>query len=78
MSTPTMTPVAPGRTERRVAVQPVTPPRVLRSEWIKLRSLRSTKITLLVSFLLMAGIVSLLCVVRYTCIFSEFRSSVRP
>jgi ABC-2 type transport system permease protein len=56
MSTPTMTPVASGRAERHVAVRPVTPPRVLRSEWIKLRSLRSTKITLLVSFLLMAGI----------------------
>lgn len=34
----------------------VTQPRVVRSEWIKLSSLRSTKITLLVSFLLMAGL----------------------
>jgi len=36
--------------------RPVTLPRVLRSEWIKLSSLRSTRITLLVSFLLTAGL----------------------
>ena len=40
----------------RVAAQPVTQARVVRAEWIKLRSLRSTRITLLVSFLAMAGI----------------------
>jgi ABC-2 type transport system permease protein len=34
----------------------VTGARVLRSEWIKLSSLRSTRITLLVSFLLAAGL----------------------
>ncbi len=34
----------------------VTWPRVLRSEWIKVSSLRSTRITLAVSFLLMAGV----------------------
>lgn len=33
----------------------VTGVRVLRSEWIKLSSLRSTRITLLISFMLMAG-----------------------
>jgi ABC-type transport system involved in multi-copper enzyme maturation permease subunit len=37
-------------------VRPVTAPRVARSEWIKLRSLHSTRITLLIAFLLMAGI----------------------
>ena len=44
------------RTGRRVAVEPVTLWRVVCSEWIKLRSLRSTRITLLVSFVLMAGL----------------------
>jgi ABC-type transport system involved in multi-copper enzyme maturation permease subunit len=39
-----------------VAARPVTQGRVVRAEWIKLRSLRSTRITLLVSFLTMAGI----------------------
>jgi ABC-type transport system involved in multi-copper enzyme maturation permease subunit len=34
----------------------VTWPRVLRSEWIKLSSLRSTRVTLLISFVLTAGI----------------------
>jgi len=43
-------------TGQRVAVAPVTLGRVVRSEWIKLRSLRSTRITLLVSFVLMAGL----------------------
>ncbi|SRR6266566_43788 len=38
------------------AARRVTTGRVLRSEWIKLRSLRSTRVTLLVSFVLMAGI----------------------
>ena len=53
----TMTaPEAQARTGRRVTVYPVTPLRVVRSEWIKLRSLRSTRITLLVSFVLMAGL----------------------
>ena len=64
MSTQTMTPVTSGRAERRVAVQPVTLPRVVRSEWIKLRSLRSTNITLAVSFLLMAGIGLLIAAVN--------------
>jgi ABC-2 type transport system permease protein len=39
-----------------VEVQPVTMRRVLTSEWIKLRSLRSTRITLLVAILLMASV----------------------
>jgi ABC-2 type transport system permease protein len=34
----------------------VTWPRVVRSEWIKLSRLRSTRITLVISFLLMAGL----------------------
>lgn len=49
----TRTPTAP---TAHVQVQPVTMRRVLASEWIKLRSLRSTRITLLVAFLLMAGV----------------------
>ena len=53
----TMTaPQAQNKTERRVTVHPVTPARVVHSEWIKLRSLRSTRITLLASFVLMAGL----------------------
>ncbi|HWG28626.1 ABC transporter permease subunit [Actinospica sp.] len=49
----TETPTAP---TAHVQVQRVTMRRVLASEWIKLRSLRSTRITLLVAFLLMAGV----------------------
>jgi hypothetical protein len=40
----------------RAAVHPVTLRRAITSEWIKLRSLRSTKITLAVAFVLMAGV----------------------
>ena len=40
----------------RTPVYPVTLRRVIASEWIKLRSLRSTRITLLVAFVLMAGV----------------------
>ncbi len=40
----------------RTPVHPVTLRRVIVSEWIKLRSLRSTRITLLVAFVLMAGV----------------------
>jgi ABC-2 type transport system permease protein len=40
----------------RTPVHPVTLRRVIASEWIKLRSLRSTRITLLVAFVLMAGV----------------------
>jgi ABC-2 type transport system permease protein len=47
--------VATAPTARKPARR-VTMPRVLRSEWIKLSSLRSTRITLLVSFVLMIGI----------------------
>ena len=47
------TPTAP---VAHVRVQPVTMRRVLVSEWIKLRSLRSTRITLLVAFLLMTAV----------------------
>jgi ABC-2 type transport system permease protein len=38
------------------AARRITPGRVLRSEWIKLSGLRSTRITLAVSFVLMAGL----------------------
>ena len=55
MSTTTM-PETQASTGHRVAVAPVTLWRVVCSEWIKLRSLRSTRITLLVSFVLMAGL----------------------
>jgi hypothetical protein len=37
-------------------VEPVTPARVLRSEWIKMRSLRSTALTLAAGFALMVAI----------------------
>jgi ABC-2 type transport system permease protein len=40
-------------TRAEVAVQPVSPTRVLTSEWIKLRSLRSTAYTLLAGFVAM-------------------------
>jgi ABC-2 type transport system permease protein len=57
MSAATLNRAASGTAERRaVVVQPVTFLRVLRSEWIKVRSLRSTKITLAVAVVLMAGI----------------------
>jgi len=39
-----------------VKVEPVTPARVLRSEWIKMRSLRSTALTLAAGFALMVAI----------------------
>jgi ABC-2 type transport system permease protein len=39
-----------------VKVEPVTPARVLRSEWIKVRSLRSTALTLAAGFALMVAI----------------------
>lgn len=41
---------------RRVTAQRVTPLRVAHSEWIKLRSLRSSWIMLLVGFALMVGL----------------------
>lgn len=57
MSAATLSRAGSGPAERRtVVVQPVTFARVLRSEWIKVRSLRSTKITLAVAVVLMAGI----------------------
>jgi ABC-type transport system involved in multi-copper enzyme maturation permease subunit len=52
MSAPTVAEVPPGRKPARK----VTAPRVLRSEWIKLSSLRSIRITLLVSVVMMTGI----------------------
>jgi ABC-2 type transport system permease protein len=46
----------PAGWHRRVTARPVTPLRVAHSEWIKLRSLRSSWLTLLVAFVLMAGL----------------------
>ena len=43
-------------TVSRVPVAPVTQARVLRSEWIKLRSLRSTTFTLLAAVVAMVGL----------------------
>jgi len=60
MSTPTSTldrAVGPGAEPApRAEAHPVTLRRVLASEWIKLRTLRSTRITLAVGLVLMAGI----------------------
>ena len=57
MSAATLNRAASGTAERRaVVVQPVTFLRVLHAECIKVRSLRSTKITLAVAVVLMAGI----------------------
>lgn len=53
MSTLTAGPVSTSEDFDFLTVEPVTPARVLRSEWIKMRSLRSTALTLL------AGIVSM-------------------
>jgi ABC-2 type transport system permease protein len=41
---------------RSLSAPSLSAPRIVRSEWLKLRSLRSTRITLLVAFLLMAGL----------------------
>lgn len=46
----------PAGWQRRVTAHPVTPLRVAHSEWIKLRSLRSSWLTLLVAVVLMAGL----------------------
>lgn len=56
MSTTTLSASTATAPAARTEVHPVTMRRVLASEWIKLRSLRSSKITLAVSFLLMAGV----------------------
>jgi len=53
MSTLTAGPASTSEDSDFLTVEPVTPARVLRSEWIKMRSLRSTALTLL------AGIVSM-------------------
>jgi hypothetical protein len=53
MSTLTAGPASTSEDSDFLAVEPVTPARVLRSEWIKMRSLRSTALTLL------AGVVSM-------------------
>jgi hypothetical protein len=56
MSTLTTRPPKTSDDSDLVTVQPVTPARVLNSEWIKLRSLRSTALTLVTGFALMVAI----------------------
>lgn len=51
----------PGRLADRHAGLKVTPGRVLLSEWTKLRSIRSTRYTLLIAVVLMVGIGALIC-----------------
>lgn len=55
MSATTLDPAPQATAAPRTRVYPVTLRRVLISEWIKLRSLRSTMITLAVAFVLMIG-----------------------
>jgi ABC-type transport system involved in multi-copper enzyme maturation permease subunit len=55
MSATTLDPAPQAAAAPRTRVYPVTLRRVLISEWIKLRSLRSTTITLAVAFVLMIG-----------------------
>jgi len=55
MSIITAEPISPAADRVRVKVEPVTPPRVLRSEWIKMRSLRSTTLTLAAAVGTMVG-----------------------
>lgn len=40
----------------RADIHPVTMPRVLKSEWIKLRSLRSSKVSVAIAFVLLIGL----------------------
>jgi ABC-2 type transport system permease protein len=56
MSTLTARPPSTFDDSDLVKVEPVTPARVLRSEWIKMRSLRSTALTLAAGFALMVAI----------------------
>jgi ABC-2 type transport system permease protein len=56
MSTLTARPPSTSDDSDLVNVEPVTPARVLRSEWIKMRSLRSTALTLVAGFALMVAI----------------------
>ncbi len=56
MSTLTAGPLSTSDDADPVNVEPVTPVRVLLSEWIKMRSLRSTALTLLAGFALMVAI----------------------
>ena len=55
MSIITAEPVSAAADRVRVKVQPVTSTRVLRSEWIKMRSLRSTTLTLVAAVATMVG-----------------------
>ena len=55
-----MSTVTPYRSEGRVPVAPVTQLRVLRSEWIKMRSLRSTAFTLLAAVVAMVALAAII------------------
>jgi ABC-2 type transport system permease protein len=62
VSAPTLDPSArPAAHTRRFEVQPVTQTRVIRSEWIKFSTLRSTWITLVLSMVGTIGIGALAC-----------------
>jgi len=61
VTAPTQTGAAPARKPGR---SPVTFPRVLRSEWTKLRSLRSTRWSLLAGFIAMAGLGPLIAAIQ--------------
>ena len=72
MSTPTLTsgrsdPIARGG----VAVHPVNQVRVIRSEWTKLRSLRSTVYSLLAAFLIVVGLGILISAARASHLANE-------
>jgi ABC-2 type transport system permease protein len=56
MTTLTARPPSTSDDSDLVTVEPVTPARVLSSEWIKMRSLRSTALTLVAGFALMVAI----------------------
>ncbi len=56
MNTLTAEPASPSDVSAFVKVEPVTPTRILSSEWIKMRSLRSTALTLVAGVVLMVAI----------------------
>ncbi len=56
MSTITAGPASTSEDSDFLTVEPVTPARVLRSEWIKMRSLRSTALTLLTGVVFMVAL----------------------
>lgn len=64
MSTPTVTTGSAPARRGAVAISPVSQLRVIRSEWTKLRSLRSTVYSLLAAFLMVVGLGILISVAR--------------